>query len=66
MEKNWIEGSRQAEQWLQRLPAEEVGCLYLDAQNHPVTPDPATPDFPKLRRHFGSVRGAWPVVSDRP
>ena len=64
--KIWIEGSRQAEQLLQRLPAEEVGCLYLDAQNHPVTPDPESPDFPGLRRHFGSVRGAWPVVSDRP
>jgi len=47
-----------------QLPAEEVGCLYLNDQNMPVTPDPASPDFPKLRRHFGSVRGAWPRVRE--
>jgi hypothetical protein len=34
----------------------------LNDQDVPVTPDPASPDFPKLRRHFGSVRGAWPVI----
>lgn len=47
-----------------QLPAEEVGCLYLNEQNIPVTPDPASPDFAKLRRHFGSVRGAWPVIRE--
>ena len=61
--RTWLEGSREAEQLLQRLPAEEVGCLYLDANNRPVTPNPDAPEFPKLRRHFGSVRGAWPVIS---
>jgi len=60
--KTWIEGSRQAEQLLERLPADEIGCLYLDAQNRPVTPDPAASEFPKWRRHYGSVRGAWPVI----
>lgn len=59
----WIQATRDAEDLLEKLPAEEVGCLYLDAQNRPVTPDPASREFPKLRRHFGSVRGAWPVVS---
>jgi hypothetical protein len=58
----WIQGSREAESLLQRLPAEEVGCLYLDAQGRPVTPDPASAEFATLRRHFGSVRGAWPVI----
>jgi hypothetical protein len=47
-----------------QLPAEEVGCLYLNEQSLPVTPDPASPDFPKLRRHFGSVRGAWPRIRE--
>ena len=60
----WIEGSREAERLLQRLPAEEVGCLYLDATGKPVTPDPAAAEFSKLRRHFGSVRGAWPVIRE--
>jgi hypothetical protein len=64
LKKIWMEGSRAAEQLLQRLPAGEVGCLYLDADNRPVTPNPEAPAFPKLRRHFGSVRGAWPVIRE--
>ena len=61
--KAWLEASRDAQHLLDQLPAKEVGCLYLDEQNHPVTPDPASREFPKLRRHFGSVRGAWPAIS---
>jgi hypothetical protein len=39
-----------------------VGCLYLDHTGKPICPDPAAPDFPKLTRHFGSVKGAWPRI----
>jgi len=60
----WIAASRAAESLLPRLPAEEVGCLYLDAQGKPVTPDPAAAEFSTLCRHFGSVRGAWPVIRE--
>ena len=60
----WIEASREAQSLLQLLPAEEVGCLYLDTSGKPVTPDPASAEFPALRRHFGSVRGAWPVIRE--
>jgi len=60
----WIEGSREAQLSLRRLPAEEVGCLYLDSNGKPVTPEPASAEFPALRRHFGSVRGAWPVIRE--
>jgi len=60
----WREAVEQALALAVALPAEEVGCLYLNEQNIPVTPDPASPDFAKLRRHFGSVRGAWPVVRE--
>jgi hypothetical protein len=60
--QTWIEGSREAKSLLQRLPPEEIGCLYLDARGKPVTPDPASEQFATLRRHFGSVRGAWPVI----
>ena len=45
-----------------RLSAEEVGCLYLDASGKPVTPDTASAEFSTLRRHYGSVRGAWPII----
>jgi hypothetical protein len=60
--KLWLEASREASQLLQALPAAEVGCLYLDARGAPVTPDPSSPAFANLRRHYGCVGGAWPVV----
>lgn len=60
--RTWLEAKQQAEALFNRLPAEEVGCLYLNAQDKPVTPDPASPGFPTLKRHFGTVRGAWPVI----
>jgi hypothetical protein len=28
----------------------------------PVCPDPATPGFTQLIRHYGSVKGAWPRI----
>lgn len=62
--REWREATEQALALAVALPAEEVGCLYLNEQNIPVTPDPASPDFAKLRRHFGSVRGAWPVIRE--
>jgi hypothetical protein len=46
-----------------RLPPEELGCLYLDLANEPVTPDPDNPNVQGLQRHFASVRGAWPKIS---
>ena len=58
----WMEASHTAEYLLKRLPAEEVGCLYLDAAGNPLTPDPAAATFARLGRHFGCVRGAWPVI----
>ena len=48
----------------ERLPAEEIGCLYLDPAGKPVTPNPDVPEFRTLTRHFGSVRGAWPTLTD--
>ena len=60
--KQWLESVHAAKGLFDRLPAEEVGCLYLDATGKPVTPDPASAEFATLRRHFGSVRGAWPVI----
>jgi len=62
--KQWLESVRAAKELFDRLPAEEVGCLYLDAGGKPVTPDPAAAEFSTLRRHFGSVRGAWPVIRE--
>ena len=48
----------------EKLPPAEMGCLYLDANGKPVCPDPDSPEFGKLTRHFGSVRGAWPRIAE--
>lgn len=47
------------------LPPMEMGCLYVGRTGKPACPDPASPEFPKLTRHFGSVKGAWPRISHR-
>ena len=52
-----------AKQLLVALPPEGIGCLYLDKNNNPVTPDASAAGFRKLIRHVGCVRGAWPQVS---
>jgi hypothetical protein len=60
LKKHWLAAQERAKQLFERLPAAELGCLYLNFENNPVTPDPDSPDFAKLQRHFGSVGGAWP------
>jgi hypothetical protein len=52
----------EAARLVEKLPPTEMGCLYLDATGKPVCPDPASPDFGQLTRHFGSVKGAWPRI----
>jgi hypothetical protein len=63
LKKRWIGARENAEKLLLRLPERDLGCLYLDAENVPVTPDPDTPEFSNLKRHFGCVRGAWPKIT---
>jgi hypothetical protein len=63
MKKEWLTAQSTARQLVGSLPPDEVGCLYLDADNNPVTPDPGNPAFPSLIRHTGSIGGAWPATS---
>ncbi|MBY0232868.1 MAG: nucleotidyl transferase AbiEii/AbiGii toxin family protein [Gemmataceae bacterium] len=63
LKQRWLAAKERAERLIDALPEEELGCLYLDADRNPVTPDPAAPGFASLVRHFGSVRGAWPTIS---
>ena len=62
--RQWVQALAEAMALFNRLPPEEVGCLYLNANNQAVTPDPSVPEFPQLRRHYGSVRGAWPAIPE--
>jgi hypothetical protein len=36
----------------------------LNPQGQPVCPDPASPEFKSLTRHFGSLKGARPRIAD--
>lgn len=63
LKRQWLEARTRAERLCEELPAAELGCLYLDTEHNPVSPDPSSPGFPKLTRHFGCVKGAWPRIS---
>lgn len=63
LKRQWLAARERAERLFERLPEVELGCLYLDQDNQPVTPDPDSPTFAELKRHFGSIRGAWPTIS---
>jgi hypothetical protein len=62
MKERWIGIVHESRALIAQLPAAELGCLYLDAAGKPVCPDPASPEFPKLTRHHGSMKGAWPRI----
>ena len=61
--RQWLTAVAEANALFLKLPPEEIGCLYLDNQGQAMTPDPNAPGFASLRRHHGSVRGAWPVIA---
>jgi hypothetical protein len=61
----WLQACAEAETLFDQLPPAEMGCFYLDPQGKPVCPNPASCDFSKLTRHFGSVKGAWPRIAER-
>lgn len=62
LKSRWLTALTAARALIDRLPAEELGCLYLDDRGNPCVPDPNTPGFGNLTRHFGSVKGAWPRI----
>lgn len=64
LRRRWMDASESAFVLIEKLPVTERGCLYLDATGKPVCPDPGSPEFPKLTRHYGSVKGAWPRVME--
>jgi hypothetical protein len=57
-----MEAIADAEALVGKLPPAEMGCFYLDRAGRPVCPDPASPEFPNLTRHFGSIKGALPRI----
>lgn len=63
LKQHWLRAAEDARRLVAALPPEDVGCLYLDADGTPATPDPSASIFSTLTRHWGSVHGAWPSVS---
>ncbi len=63
LKERWLRASTEALGLIARLPIGDVGCLYLDAAGRPVCPEPDSPGFAVLRRHLGSVKGAWPRIA---
>jgi hypothetical protein len=63
IKNHWLKAAESAEALFATLPADDVGCLYLDNRNNPVSPDPRNLEFSSFVRHFGSVGGAWPRLA---
>lgn len=66
LKSKWIEAVDEARLLIEKLPAEDAGCLFLDKNGTPVTPAPDAAWFSALVRHRGCFRGSWPVVSGYP
>ena len=63
LKQRWLLAMDDARTLVASLPPDEIGCLYLGGDDRPVTPSPDADSFASLRRHTGSVRGAWPTVA---
>jgi len=62
LKQGWLRALDEARLLIAALPPDEIGCLYLDRSQSPVTPDAAAGSFRSLIRHKGCIRGAWPTV----
>ncbi len=63
LKRQWLTAVEQAQGLIESLPEADLGCLYLTPEGVPVTPEPTGSRFRDLCRHFGSVRGAWPLIA---
>lgn len=63
LKKRWIVASEEAQALVHTLPPEDLGCLYLNAQQQPIKPDTQSDTFGSLTRHHGCIRGAWPTIA---
>lgn len=66
LKRQWLTAVEQGQKLFDSLPVSDLGCLYLTPEGSPVTPAISDRGFSTLRRHFGSVHGAWPSISPYP
>jgi hypothetical protein len=62
--RQWLVALDESREWIATLPPADAGRFYLNARGKPVCPNPNSPGFATLTRHFGSVKGAWPRIVD--
>ncbi len=61
LKKEWLILLDEASQTLNQLPAQDVGCLYLDNSGNPVQLLNSN-ELSDKRKHYGSVGGSWPRI----
>ncbi len=65
LKKEWLALLEAAEEELSQLPAEDLGCVYVDEQGEALRK--ALYPLPKdAVRHFGTVGGSWPKATEPP
>lgn len=66
VKKMLLDALHDARELFPTLPADQMGCLYLDADMKPARPDPAGVAAQRLHLHRASLRGAWPTAGAGP
>ena len=61
LKRDWLECLQGAETLIATFPPENLGCLYLDRNDRPVQGKIFDPSW---KPHFGTVKGAWPAISN--
>lgn len=61
LKNDWIKLLDEAARTLEKLPASDLGCVYIDSGGNAVR-TPQVEEAEKYHRHFGSVGGSWPRV----
>lgn len=64
LKREFLAAADDAEVLFARLPPEDLGCFYLDEQGQPLEPAADDVGLARFRRHYGSVKGAWPRIAD--
>lgn len=61
LKKEWLKKLTLARELISKLPAADLGCIYITRAGVPVH-QPVVQELSSYSRHFASVGGSWPVV----
>jgi hypothetical protein len=59
LKQSWLNCLRNAETLIAAMPADSLGCLFLDRNQQPARGIAFDPSWTP---HYGSVKGAWPKI----